>query len=277
MGLSSFDEYIEHYSEYNGIAINLLTATTGVVTRANSAYLKALPLKTAPTTIPSILYASSFGAQTTFPLPFSLDNPPDAYYILAARINPAAKTGGAYYLCDRLIHTGGYSASGAKTITTNLPTPALPRHTDGKGVFAALEIYTQIGTTATSATISYTNTNDVSGRTSPAVVFGGTGFRELGRFIKLPLQSGDLGIKSVESITIGNTATAGSFGLTLYKPLYFMAINNADGPHYLDFVNGGLIGEYTGLDPQTYLFMVSVGTSLNLAAQTFLFICDGNT
>ncbi len=104
---------------------------------------------------------------------------------------------GVWLLCDRLSHQGGLSAVTTGAQTTNLPTAALTRYTDGEGVMLGLTVYTQIGATGTTITASYTNQAGTAGQTTPAVVFGGTGFREAGRMILLPLASGDTGVRAV--------------------------------------------------------------------------------
>jgi hypothetical protein len=124
------------------------------------------------------------------------------------------------FLFDRLSHQGGLSGTGSGAQTTNLPTAALTRYTTGLGVWAFLEIYTQVGTTATTVTMSYTNEAGTTGRTSIARPFGGTGNREVGRLLAMPLQSGDQGVRAVASVTLaGSTLTAGNFGVTLVKLL----------------------------------------------------------
>ncbi len=127
---------------------------------------------------------------------------------------------------DRLSHQGGLDGTSSSAQTTNLPTAALTRYTSGVSVMAGLEIYSAVGGTPQTATASYTNSGSTSGRTAPACVFGGTGFTAAARFIPLNLQSGDVGIKSVESVTLsGSTGTVGNFGVTLYRRLTpFLAI-----------------------------------------------------
>ena len=123
-------------------------------------------------------------------------------------------------LIDRLSHQGGLSGALATAQTTNLPTAALPRYTSGEGVMAALEIYSALGSTATTATVSYTNQAGTSGRTSKQVVIGGSSENTQSRFIPIPLQDDDTGIRSVESVTLAaTTASAGNFGVTLFRPL----------------------------------------------------------
>ena len=139
----------------------------------------------------------------------------------------AASVGNWGYLMivDRLSHQGGLSGIVTTEQTTNLPTAALTRYASGAGVFAGIEIYAQLGTTATTFTASYTNQGGSGGQTSLAAVIGGTAFREAGRVLILPLQDGDTGVQSVESVTVlATTGTAGNFGVTLFKPLLVMPL-----------------------------------------------------
>lgn len=127
---------------------------------------------------------------------------------------------GVFILCDRLSHQGGLSGTVTTAQTTNLPTAALTRYTDGVGVMMGLTQYVTIGATGASVQASYTNSSGTSGRTTPLCTFGGSGFREAGRLILLPLASGDVGVRAVASVTVSaTTGTAGNFGVTLFKPL----------------------------------------------------------
>ncbi len=128
--------------------------------------------------------------------------------------------GGTVVICDRLSHQGGLSGTSTSAQTTNLPTAALTRFTSGVGVMASLDVYTQVGSTVTTASISYTNSAGTAGRTSPSFTFGGASDRVANLCIPIPLQIGDIGVKSVESVTLAaSTLTAGNFGVTLWKPL----------------------------------------------------------
>jgi len=125
---------------------------------------------------------------------------------------------GIITICDRLAHNGGLSGTVTTLQQTNLPTPALTRYINGVGVMIGLEIYTAIGTTATTVTVNYVDDRDQS-LTTPATVFGGTGFNGAGRIIEIPLAQGSNGVKSVTGVTVlATTGTAGNFGVTLYRP-----------------------------------------------------------
>lgn len=133
---------------------------------------------------------------------------------------------GAIVLVDRLAQVGGLS--GTVTTAQTVGFPALTRSTSGVGVFAALEIYTSIGATGTTATISYTNTVPTAGQTSPAIVVGGTGFSNVRVVLPFGYASGDVGVTAVASVTLAaTTGTAGNFGVSLFKVLGWWPINNS--------------------------------------------------
>lgn len=164
--------------------------------------------------------------------------------IASAQCALRTSAGGSFttVIADILSHQGGLSGTVATAQTTNLPTAALTRYTDGAGVMMGLTIYTQIGTTATTVTASYTNQDGTAGQVSPAVFIGSTSFRNAGQLILLPLAAGDTGVRSVESVTLAaTTGTAGNFGVTLFKPLAMICTDIA-GPMSQDMVGGGLLG-----------------------------------
>lgn len=141
---------------------------------------------------------------------------------------------GCIIIADRLSHQGGLSGTVTSAQTTNLPTAALTRYADGAGVMMALEVFSQIGGTATVVSASYTNQAGTSGRTSPDTPIGGTGGKEQARLIQLSLQTGDTGVRSVESVTLtATTGTAGNIGVTLFKPLLVLPVPSLGSQQFL--------------------------------------------
>lgn len=161
--------------------------------------------------------------------------------ILKALFGTMTNASGMVTIVDRLAMSGGLSGTVAgSTVTTNLPTPALPRHTDGVGVMAAVEVYTQIGTTGSVITASYTDTTD-AGTDSMAFSIGGTGRREAGCMLLMPVREGYVGVKTITaSYLLASTLTAGAFGYTLFYPLISVPIG-AVHRLYNDEA-GGLLG-----------------------------------
>lgn len=148
--------------------------------------------------------------------------------------------GGTLIMYDRLLHIGDLSGTvtTAQNVQTTTPTPTLTRYTDGLGNMAWAEVYTIIGTTGTTISMSYQDeTNTTS--TSPLVTIGGTGFREESRVIMLPLAAGDKGIQAVRTVTVtATTGTAGNFGVTIGHPLAYLNIGTSGAPGWRDFITG---------------------------------------
>lgn len=194
--------------------------------------------------------------------------------ILAGRMNPSGVGGVALMIVDLLCINGGLSGVVTTDQTTNLPTAPLPRYTSGVGVHAALAVYTNVGTTVTTATVSYTNQSGEAGRISTAVPFGGTANREVGALIRIPLQAGDTGIQSVESVKLtASTATAGNFGVILYKPLALMFVNDVEGANVIDCVSSGrMVGQMNEVQNDACLTVFGNAATASQAVSGFVLL-----
>jgi hypothetical protein len=128
------------------------------------------------------------------------------------------QTAGALVIYDRLLHVGGLSG----TVTSAQAVGgSLTRYTGSQSYDNEvwIEISQAIGATPTTFTVSYTNQlgNAV---VSPSHAIGGTGFREVGRFIPMPCAALSTGVQGVTSITFaGTTGTTGAFALVVARPL----------------------------------------------------------
>lgn len=126
-------------------------------------------------------------------------------------------------LADLLVAAGGISATINTSQTVN--TTALTRYTTGAGVMGIYEVTTQIGTTASNLTTTYTNSTPTGSRSTGAQLF--TTSAIVGRLLPitlglhLPLQAGDFGITSVQTAQLSAAMSAGAFCLQLYYPLAF--------------------------------------------------------
>lgn len=123
-------------------------------------------------------------------------------------------------LADRLVEFGGLS--GTVTTAQAVSALALPsRATGATDVELWLEIFTVAGNTASAVvTASYTNQSGTAGRT--ATLIGGlpASGTPAARTYQFALQSGDTGVQSVQSLTIGTSTTvAGNIGLVLRRTL----------------------------------------------------------
>lgn len=167
---------------------------------------------------------------------------------------------------DRLVAVGGLNAVTAGELTTNLPTPALTRYTDGEEVQIMLECYgTQSCPVGTLATVRYTNSKGVANRISQPVLFGvNNNYGNSGNTVMVPLADGDTGVLSVEGITLSQQSTSGTatnFGVTLVKLLAFGPIDSQaqiERQGYRNYLNGGGLME---IKPGTCIGLLLHGSS----------------
>lgn len=178
---------------------------------------------TPPTTPGAVPTNATSGA-----LPFT--NPAGADLAYLAQMDFEGSVAGTLVLYDRLYHCSGLS--GTVTTPQNVdPTPTNPVNRGpgvggepgnlGDDVGLWIECYTALGVTGTTIVASYTNEQGVAGRTTPTPSSSNIpSSMAAGRMIQLPLQAGDRGVQSVQTVTLGgSTGTAGNFGVTLVHRL----------------------------------------------------------
>ena len=189
-------------------------------------------------------------------LPFVAPSGGRDLHLIGASLTPI--TAGVYLLYDRLMHCGGLSGTvtTAQTVQGASPgTPPITRNTGGAGNMAWYEIYTAIGTSAPTLTMTYTD-QDGNAATS-TINIGATGFREVTRAQRIPLAAGDTGIRSIQSVQLtATTGTAGNFGITLAKPLAWLPVSTGGAAGWRDYTTG-LPGIPT-IDPDACLALMFI-------------------
>lgn len=254
MAITSLDQYKNLISTSELIPVNVASVAT-VAGRAFDLWRVSYPQ-------PAVPGAAITPDRTTLGALGQQNAGSGTSILLAARWN--SLNPGTYLICDRLSHTGGLSGAVATEQTTNLPTATLTRYTDGVGVMCGLSIYTAVGNTIAVASICYTNTTPTSGQVSPQVVFGGTGNKEANRIITIPYLDQDQGITSVQSVTLSlSTATAGAFGVTLFKPLYMVCVSEVSGIANVGFMSGSTGGGIPEITDDACLFPICISGGAN--------------
>ena len=143
-------------------------------------------------------------------------------------------------LCDYLMYYPfmDMSVIGEQDTTTNIP---LPRYPTGAGCqIMAVEVEPQSGVGNPQFYLTYTNSSGTTGRTTRLVacntqVATGSIITSdkatnlcAGPFI--PLQPGDTGVQSIQSIWMTGTGDVGLITLVIVKPLATMTIRGIDAP-----------------------------------------------
>ena len=186
----------------------------------------------------------------------------------------------ATYTISTVTTTGAQSFTGSAS---------WPRYADGKGVQAFLVPSVVMGAGAPTVTLGYTNTASTSGRLTPstpvlptitatspvgAIPYSGTGAGKYGPF--LPLQAGDAGILSVQSINFSATMTSGCQNLVICRPLATIPITTVGVAGERDFLNQlpSMPRIYDGANLQ-WLIYAGANTPINSAFYGHLDTCWG--
>jgi hypothetical protein len=256
MALADFDAYVAALG-LNRTADFSTSSVGSSASRPVALWRSLLPAPAIPTTSVALDKASD---NSIGPIPNATSG---KLQILGGRFNTSGLSGVSLVAIDLLNVSGGLNGTVTTEQTTNLPTAALTRHTGGDGVFIGILIYTIVGTTATTISVRYTNQAGTPNRVSTVTGFGGTGFRDAGRLIQIPLEAGDTGVRSVEGVTVtATTGTAGNFGVCLFKPLMGFSLESTTGAMPLDAVSsGGMIGSMAEFDDDACLNFLAFTSS----------------
>lgn len=147
---------------------------------------------------------------------------------------------------------GFYRVTSVTTTTaqTTNNTVTLPRYTDGAGVqcFIFNPNTTALGAGTPNLSINYTNSDGTAGRTTPTtlpigktaaanglIVYSGTGAGKYGPF--MPLQAGDKGIRSIETIQNSTSYVSGEYCVALCRPLLTLPITTLGVASERDLMN----------------------------------------
>lgn len=123
--------------------------------------------------------------------------------------------------------------------------------TAGVGVYLALECSSATGNGApiTNTTVSYTNSSGTAGRTATLASFPATA--PAGTWAIFALQAGDVGVRSVQSITLGTSYVSGQVHLVAFRWIAELPTPLVATPSPLSFTQLGLprVWDATVLQP----------------------------
>jgi hypothetical protein len=155
---------------------------------------------------------------------------------------------GTLLLCDRLIQIQGNSGGTAidETITTSqtINSTTLPARcptsaaddtpsTNGFGTLVGVEVAASTGAGVPTITIGYTNSGGTSGRTATNLD-AATASAPVGAFYRISLQSGDVGVRSIQTYQQSATWTQGQINLVLYQVIAAVPLLAAGLPYQAD-------------------------------------------
>jgi hypothetical protein len=215
----------------------------------------------------AITGGSAPDSSSTGAIPFADPSGSDVGVFLNMAWNHTTGTN-VVWLVDLLVGAGNISTTTTSPQTVN--STALTRYTDGAGVYGSFDVVAALGGTASNITVTYTNQAGTGSRSSGAVAMttSAIAFRlqPTANEWSFPLQSGDLGVKSVETVTFSASMTGtGTLGLILFKPLMFystFATTSVIERSPVSMMAGSLtLGETAGGKLGCYTFMTRTSTT----------------
>lgn len=189
-----------------------------------------------------------------------------------ARMTASATQVGSLLLLDRIWHNGGYTIT--STSAQNITSPTWPSRcptsgiddtpaTTGIGVMLALEISAATGAGTPTITVSYTNSDGTAGRTATNMR-ATSASSAIGAVYFIGLQAGDVGVRSVQSVTLSSTWTSGTMNLAAYRILAEIPLTVANVANGIDAITGGFPRLYNGVVPWI-VFVPNTTTATNVS------------
>lgn len=185
-------------------------------------------------------------------------------YLTGMRVWANSTTHYNYSVVDYLwVNTGlSVTTTTAQAITSGtLPARDIKGQTNGDGVYAGILVTTATTNAGTTTpTISYTNSAGTSGRTGTISNSTFPATAVIGTFTPFILQAGDVGIRSIESITLGTSLVTGAISLVMYRHVSGFNINSATIGTTTQFLSPG-IRCYNGSCLHVHAFASTTGST----------------
>src|SRR4030042_309821 len=184
-----------------------------------------------------------------------------------ARLQASNSVAGCLLLLDRLWHNSGISVTTttAQAITTpTWPARDMNGETNGVGIMVGIEVSTATtnASAITNTTLNYTNSNGTASKTGTITSFPATA--ALGTFVPFQLAAGDVGIRSIQEITLGTSYVAGVIHLVAYRILARLELPIANTGNSIDAITSGFVRMYDNTVPfLVWLPTATTATTIN--------------
>jgi hypothetical protein len=223
MAIITYDGIIR--SRAGGKAEDLLLCKTTSITPVTTSWYSLLkcagvPPAMAPAGVPGggVMNRASTGA-------FPISNPTgsDKKYLLTFGASVPVVTGFSALMLVDVLWMAGEVAVNASPITVN--STALTRYTNGLGNRIAIAIASALGAVAINPTVTYKNELDQQHVGDQIAIPASAAIRRLfpNTVAMMNLASGDLGVKSVDSIALAGTTT-GTIDVIIYHPVMLIPL-----------------------------------------------------
>lgn len=120
------------------------------------------------------------------------------------------------------------TTTGQAVVSPAWPARDTSASTNGAGIFLALECSSATGNVSaiTNTTVTYTNSANTGSRTATLASFPATA--TAGTWVPLSLQAGDVGVRSVQTVTLGTSYVSGQVHLVAFRLICSIAVPNVN-------------------------------------------------
>lgn len=201
-------------------------------------------------------------------IPFSAISSGNRYL---SRFHGHGTLSGTLLLVDRLWHNSGFTITSTSAQTVNSATwPARDANgaTSGEDVLLGVEISGATGAGTPTITVSYTNSGGTSGKTGTNLV-NTVASSPAGAFYPIGLAAGDVGVQSVQTLTLSATWTSGTMHLVAYRVIAALELSNANTGNAVDALTGGMPQMFANSVPFLIYIPSNTTTSNVLATVSF--------
>lgn len=203
-------------------------------------------------------------------LPFT--NPVSGNSYLA-RLEAASTGSGTLLLCDRLWHNDTIAEATTTGQTINsvtLPARDANGTTNGTGVMCAIEVSaaTTNAGAITNTTLTYTNST-ATGGTKTATISSFPATAVAGTFVPFQLAAGDVGIRSLSTLTLGTSYGGGTIHLVMYRVLARLGLPVANVSFAIDALTAGFPRLYDNTVP-FLVWIPTATTAVNISGQMII-------
>jgi hypothetical protein len=184
-----------------------------------------------------------------------------------SRFSANATIAGTLILADRLWHNGGFTitSTGSQTVTSAaFPARDLDGSTNGRGVFIGVEISVAVTTNAPTLTMTYVNSTNTGGSRTSTNLLATTSTNVAGSFYMMGLQSGDVGVRQVSTLTLSASWVTGTMNMVAYRPIAYLPLTGAFIPNAIDALTSGMPRLFDGTVP-FFIFIPSTTTTSNIS------------
>lgn len=201
---------------------------------------------------------------------FQFDNPVSANSYLGRIMLMNSVTGADIQFHDRLAHMGGLSGTVTTSQTVSVDVSGSSNNlanrrgaSDYSDVQWWIEIYTAIGTTAQTLTVTYTNAAGTGSQTTTVTIGATTNSQNRASRAIPIIGSGGEFIQSIQSVQLaGSTGTAGNFGVTATRLLTGLSLGLANNSTVYDWQSLG----FPRVHDDACIFMICLPGSTSTGA-----------